>query len=185
MLKNYIKTSVRNLLKNISFSLINILGLALGMACSLLIWLWVQDERGIDSFHANDARLYRVYERSYHDNQVYAGYNTPGPLPEELKTVFPEVKYTTGMAWRTLNTFEGNGKILKESGDYGSPDFFSVFSYPLIEGHAETALNTPIDIAISRKMAEDFFGKPEAAIGQPLRLQNKKDLKISAVFENI
>ena len=185
MIRNYFKTAWRNLYKNKTFSLINILGLSLGMACSLLIILWVRDERGIDAFHKNDKELYSIFERQYHDGRIDAGHYTPGLLAEELKTVFPEVKYSTGMAWGELNTFEANNKIIKETGDYGSPDFFSVFSYTLLEGNAETALKSPLDIAISRKMAEDFFRSPEAAIGQSIRYQNKKDLKITAVFENI
>src|SRR5688572_3523757 len=145
MIKSYFKTAWRNLLKNKTFSLINVLGLSLGMSCSLLIILWVNDERNTDGFHKNDEYLYTVFERQYHDGVIDGGYYTPGLLADELKQVFPEVKYSTGMAWSDLNTFEGNNKILKHSGDYGSPDVFSVFSYPLLEGDAANALKTPVD----------------------------------------
>jgi ABC-type antimicrobial peptide transport system permease subunit len=185
MLRNYLKTAWRNLFKNKAFSTINILGLSLGMACSLLIMLWVWDEKGMDSFHQNDNHLYVVYEQQHHDGQIDGGYSTPGLLAEEVKQVFPEVKYSTAMAWGRFNTFEGNDKILKVAGDFGSPDFFSVFSFPLLAGTKETALKTTSDMAISRKMAEDFFGSVEAAIGQPMRYENRKDVKVSAVFENL
>jgi putative ABC transport system permease protein len=185
MLRNYLKTALRNLLKNKVFSFINVLGLALGMACSLLIWLWVEDERAMDAFHANDDYLYTILQRQYHDGVIDAAHHTPGVLPEELKIVFPEVQYATGGTWDELHTFEGNGKILKELGTYGSPDFFSVFSYTLLEGQPETAVKTPVDIALSRKMAEAFFGSVKAAMGQTLRFENKKDLTVTAVFENI
>jgi len=185
MIRNYLKTAWRNLFKNKAFSAINILGLSLGMACSLLIMLWVWDEKGMDTFHTNDSQLYIVYEKQYHDGQIDGGYYTPGLLADELKQIYPEIKYSTMMAWNELNTFEANQKILKETGDFGSPDFFSVFSFPLISGTAENALKTTTDIAISRKMAEDFFGSAEAAFGQAIRYQNRKDLKISAVFENL
>jgi putative ABC transport system permease protein len=185
MIKNYIKTACRNLLKNKTFSLLNILGLALGMACSLVIWLWVQDERSIDKFHVHDENLYAILQRQYHDGLVNASHNTPGLLADELKLVFPEVRYATGGAWEELHTFEGNNKVLKELGSYGSPDFFSVFSYSLLEGQPETAVKLPNSIALSRKMAEAFFGSPKAAMGQTLRFENRKDLTVTAVFENI
>jgi len=185
MIRNYFKTAWRNLLKNRTFSLINILGLALGMTCSLLMLLWVSDERKMDAFHENDKRLYTVFERQYHDGQIDAGYYTPGVLPDEMKITLPEVQYATGMAWNELNTFEANEKIMKEEGNYAGADFFNMFSYTLLLGDVSTALKSPVDIAVSRKMAEDFFGSPEEAMGKSIRYQNQKDLKISAVFENI
>ena len=185
MFRNYLKTATRNFLRNKTFSAINILGLSLGMMCSLLIVLWVRDEQGMDKFHDNDENLYIVFERQYHDGVVDAGYYTPGVLPAEMKTVLPEVKYSTGFAWSDQVTFEANSKILKQNGNYGSPDFFSVLSYPLLHGQPETALKNSVDIAISRKMAVAFFGSPEAAFGQSIRYNNKKDLHIAAIFEDV
>ena len=185
MFKNYLKTAWRNLVKNRAFSIINILGLTLGLTCSLLIMLWVHDERSINAFHELDDRLYTVFERQYHDGIIDTYYNVPGLLAEELKTVFPEVEFASGMGWNELATFEFNGKILKEDGNNAGPDFFKMFSYPLLAGDANSALKDPVDIAISRKMAEDFFGSPEEAMGKSIRYQNTKDLKVSAVFENI
>ncbi len=185
MFKNYLKTAWRNLVKNRAFSIINILGLTLGLTCSLLIMLWVHDERSINAFHELDDRLYTVFERQYHDGIIDTYYNVPGLLAEELKTVFPEVEFASGMGWNELATFEFNGKILKEDGNNAGPDFFKMFSYPLLAGDANSALKDPVDIAISRKMAEDFFGSPEEAMGKSIRYQNIKDLKVSAVFENI
>ena len=185
MFRNYFNTALRNLIKNKAFSLINILGLSLGISTSLLILLWVGDEKMMDNFHTNAPNLFTIFERQYHDGIFEARHNTPGPLAAELKQVFPEVKYATGMSWDELQTFEGNNKILKQQGAYASPDFFSVFSYPLIAGEAENAVKTTIDIAISRKMAETFFGGPGEAMGKTLRFSNKKDLKVSGVFENV
>src|SRR5688572_14709873 len=107
MLRNYLKTALRNLLKNKIFSFINIFGLAIGMTCSMLIWLWVEDERAMDAFHANDDYLYAIVQRQYHDGVVDAGHFSPGVLPEELKIVFPEVQHATGGAWDEEHTFEG------------------------------------------------------------------------------
>jgi putative ABC transport system permease protein len=189
MIKNYFKIAWRNLIRNKAFSAINILGLALGLACSLMIMLWIQDERSIDGFHANGNQLYQVYERQYYDGKVKASYPTQGLLAEELKENIPEVQYASGMDYAsqpgTSNTFQAGDKINKMQGSFAGADFFSMFSYPLLQGTAKTALNTPEGIAISRRMAEYFFENPAKAIGQTIRFDNKEELQVTAIFENI
>lgn len=185
MIKNYLKTALRNLWRNKSFSLINILGLSLGITCSLLIMLWVYDEYSKDSFHKNGAQLYSVFERRYNEGVIGAGFATQGLMADEMKRVLPEVQYATGYAWNRLSTFEANNKILKENGNHANADFFKMFTYPLLKGNPTTALQSPVDISISKKMAEDFFGSPEEAMGKTIRYENKKDLKITAVFDNV
>ena len=185
MLKNYLLVALRNLRNNKAFSLINILGLALGMTCSMLIMLWVSDEKNKDGFHKNKERIYSIYERQYYDNKVEAFHGTPGVLPDEVKKVLPEIQYSSGMAWIEERTFQFGDKMMKMQGNHAGEDFFRMFSYRLIEGRAESALNTPDKIAISRKMAENFFGSPKAAIDKVIRFENRTDLKVSAVYENI
>jgi predicted permease len=185
MLKNYFLIAIRNLKKNKVFSFINILGLALGMACSLLILLWVQDEKGIDAFHANGNRIYSVYERQSFDKKMDAFHGTPALLADEMKRVLPEVEYASGFAWTGQNTFQAGDKIQKESGNRAGADYFKIFSYPLLAGNISTALDAPVNIAISRKMANDFFGNPQAAIGKTIRYENSKDFTVTAVFENL
>jgi predicted permease len=185
MLKNYFVTAWRNFWKNRTFSFINTAGLALGMTCSLLIMLWIQDERKIDSFHENKEHLYSIYERQYYDGKVTAFHVTPGMLGEEIKKVMPEVQNAANMAWIDKSTFTAGDKVMKYEGIPAGKDFFKMFSYKLIAGQPETALNTPLSIAISRKMADNFFGGPAKAIGQTLRYQDKKDLKVTGVYEDI
>jgi len=189
MIKNYLKTAWRNLRRNKAFSVINISGLALGLTCSLLIILWIQDERSVDGFHKNGKLLYQVYERNYYDGKVEASYPTQGLLAEELKKLIPEIEYASGFEYAsapgTLSTFEANNKVNKMAGLYAGADFFSMFSYPLLQGTAQSALNSPGGLAISKKMAENFFGSAEKAIGQLIRFENKDELKVTAVFENI
>ena len=91
MFKNHLITAFRNLWKNKAFSAINIMGLALGLACSLLIMLWVNDEYQVDSFHRNGSQLYSVYEKQYRDGKVDAFFGGPGILADEMKRVLPEV----------------------------------------------------------------------------------------------
>ena len=189
MLKNYFKIAWRNLIRNKAFSTINILGLALGLACSLLIMLWVQDERSVDAFHMQGKQLYQVYERQYYDGKVEASYPTQGLLAQELKKVIPEVQYSSGLEYAsapgTRNTIEVDGKVNKMQGCFAGEDFFNMFSYPLLQGKPSTALNAPGAISISRNMAEHFFGSPEKAIGKMIRFENKESLLVTAVFENI
>jgi hypothetical protein len=185
MIKNYFRIAWRNMIRNKAFSIINILGLALGLACSLLIMLWVQDERSVDGFHVHGRQLYQVYERWIHDGRVDADYYTQGLLADELKRVLPEVQYASSLERSWGFTFQAGNTIIKMNGGSAGADFFRMFSYPLLQGSPETALNAPGAIAISRRMAEAFFGSPEKAIGKPIRLEDRKDLTVSAVFENL
>jgi len=189
MIKNYFKTAWRNLVRNKAFSAINLSGLALGIACSILIMLWVWDERKVDAFHDHGRYLYQVYERNFYDGKVEAGYPTQGLLADELKRNIPEVQYASSYDYAsapgTQSTFEAAGKINKMEGVYVGEDFFRMFSYPLLQGNAQTALTKYESIAISRKMAELFFGNVHEAIGKTIRFENKENLIVTAVFENI
>ena len=185
MIKNYLLVAWRNLVRNRTFSTINILGLALGLACSLSILLWVQDERSVDAFHRNGDRLYYVFERNYMGSKLQTWYWTQGPLADELKKEVPEVQAATPMSWSDVHTFAAGNKILKEDGFATGADYFTMFSYPLLEGSAKDALNSPDGLAISRKMAVAFFGSPAAAIGKAIRYENKKDFMVKAVFEDL
>lgn len=186
MFTNYVVTALRNLTRNKVFSSINILGLAFGMTCSLLILLWVRDEYSVDAFHKNGSQLYAVYERQFTDDKVEAGYYTPGLLGAELKKKIPEVVYVSSARQSNdISTFEVRDKILKEQGNFAGEDFFKMFSYPLLLGNAQTALTSPSAIVISRKMANDFFGSPEDAMGKPIRYENEKNYIINGVFENL
>ncbi|WP_232541089.1 ABC transporter permease [Spirosoma endbachense] len=185
MLRNYLKIAFRNLVKNKTFSGVNILGLALGMACSLLIMLWVQDELSIDAFHANKQQLYRIYMREYFSGKVQGVIWTPGPLADELKKSIPEIQLSTPYEWVSDQTFSVGSKVNKQATNAASADFFKMFSYKLLQGTPEAALKDRNSLAISRSMAESFFGSPEAAIGKTIRFDNRKDLLITAVFENI
>jgi putative ABC transport system permease protein len=183
MLKNYFLIAIRHLRNNKIFSLINIVGLGLGMACSLLILLWIKDERNMDKFNTNSSRLYSVFERQYFDNKVDAFHSTPGILADEMKRVLPDIQYASGFAWDEQSTFQVGNHIMQDTGNHAGMDIFKMFSYKLLTGNASTALNTPVKIAISKKMARDFFGSPESAIGKSIRYENRKDLTVSAVYE--
>src|SRR5579859_432851 len=189
MIRNSLTIAWRSLSRNKRVAAINIFGLGLGITCSLLILLWVRDERKVDAFHANGSRLYQVYERSYFDGKADAGYATQGLLAEELKRVIPEIQYASGMDYvsapGTKATVAANNKVTKMTGFFAGKDFFTMFSYPLLQGSAAAALDEPGVIAISRDLAADFFGSPENAIGKTILFNNEQSLKVTAVFENI
>ncbi len=185
MIKNYMKIAWRNLVRHKAFSMINILGLSLGMTCSLLIMLWVQDERSVDNFHANAKQLYHVVERNFFEGKVEAAYITQGLLAEELKKTVPEVQHAASIEPNTLHTFQTGDKVAKMEGSWAGADFFSMFSYTLLQGTPSTALQTPGGIAISRKMADQFFGTADKAMGKTMRFENKEDLQVTAVFDNL
>ncbi|MBS1501272.1 MAG: helix-turn-helix domain-containing protein, partial [Bacteroidetes bacterium] len=153
MFKNYLKIARRNLSRNKASSLINIGGLAVGLACSLLILLWVQNEYAMDAWHRNEARIYTLYERVYIGHKASAGYGTAALIADEMKKVIPEVQYATQFDWGTKNTFQVGEKIAKLNGHFASADYFKVFGNKLLQGNAQTALNTPSSVSISRKMA--------------------------------
>lgn len=185
MIQNYLKIAWRNLLRNKFFSTLNILGLALGMACSILILLWVQNELSIDDYHANSNRLFAVIERQYYDHKVVGQYATPGVLGAELKKVVPEIQYAVNTNIGYLSTFQVGNKILKLEGGYADADVFKMFSYHLLAGSPQSALNAPANIAISKKMAGEFYGSPQAAIGKTIKFQNKQNFTITAVFDDL
>jgi len=183
MLKNYLLVAIRNLTRNKAFSFINIFGLGLGMACSLLIFLWVQDEQGMDTFNQHK-NIYDVYERVFSEGKVEGGPWTPGLLATELKRTVPEIKYASGF-WNTDDEtlFSVGDKNISLRGCHADSDFFKMFSYPLLEGSAAQALATPDAIAVSKTMAADFFGSPAAAIGKTIRYNNTEDFSITAVYD--
>ncbi|MFT4018043.1 MAG: ABC transporter permease [Agriterribacter sp.] len=189
MIRNYFKIAWRNLTRNKAFSAINITGLALGLACSMLIFLWVNDEKSIDNFHENGRKLFQVYERNFYDGKVDAGYSTQGLLADELKRNIPEIQYTSGFEYvvapGTLSTAEANGKIIKMLGFFADADFFNMFSFPLLRGKAQASLQSPDKIAISRKMAEQFFGSADNAISKTVLIDTKAEYTVAAVFENL
>ncbi len=189
MFGNYFKVAWRNLIRNKAFSVINILGLTVGLVCSLLILLWVWDERRIDNFHEQGNRLYLVYERQFVDKEVFASYKTPGMLANEMKHAIPEIAYASNFSWIDDSpdrfAFEGNNKILKFDACYADSDYFKMMSYPLIEGNVATVLNTPGSVCISEKMAKSFFGSAAAAMGKTLRYDNRNNLVVTGVFKDL
>ena len=185
MFKNYFSVAWRNILRSKTFSFINIGGLSLGITCSLLIFLWITDELNVDKFNSKPD-VYNVYERVFSEGKVDAGPWAPGNLAAELKQQIPEIKYASGFWINFSETlFTLDDKKLNYKGVSADSDFFKIFNYTLLKGNATTALNGPDAIAVSRRIAEAFFGNVDAAYGNTIRMDNRKDFRITAVFENL
>ena len=182
MLKNYFKTAWRNLTKSKAFSLINIFGLTLGVTCSILIFLWVQDELGYDGFHKNGDRLYTVIT---HDKGKDGSINnsmssTPGLLADALKKQVPEVEGAAMVVWEDDMVFTVGNKIAKEKGRYAGQDFFTLFSFPFLQGNPGTALSAPDNIVLTQRLAGNYF-QGQDPIGKIVRIDNKRDYIVSGV----
>jgi putative ABC transport system permease protein len=199
MLRNYFKIAWRNIIRHKTNTAINVIGLALGMTCCLFIFLWVKDEKNIDNFHEKEKNLYAVYLNTNLNGKVVSSYTTPELFTnnkpdfvlEDISRSAPEIKklvfYATGydLPWGHAETIQVGEKIIKLEGSRAGSDFFKLFNYPLIEGSRETALKDMYSMAISKKMAELFFGSPGNAIGKTVRYENRYNFQVSAVFENL
>ncbi len=186
MLTSYIKTAIRNLKKYKGYSFINITGLAVGIACCILILLWVRDELSFDGFHAKADSLFRVVEEQiYTAGEIFPVAVTPAPLAPALKDEFPEItdtcRYTT--APRFLVRYEDN-RFYESGLGMADPSFFTMFSFPLVKGDPETVFKQLNAIALSESMAEKYFGQ-EDPIGKVLRLENQFDLIVAGVMQDI
>lgn len=184
MLKNFFVVAIRSFFRQKFYSFINVLGLTTGLACTLFIFLWINDEVNKDKFHAEVDHIYQVFTNLKWDGEVITWENTPGPLAEEIKSSIPEVKAVA----RTWNVGQEallvDEKNFLEQGYYADPEFFQIFSFPVVQGSAATPVQAKSDMAISRRLAQKLFGN-EDPIGKTIRLRNKYDQKITAVFENI
>jgi putative ABC transport system permease protein len=185
-ISHYFKTGIRNLLRHKVFSLINISGLALGMTCSLLILLWVKDELSFNRFHKNLDQLYRVMEEQhYPGGEDLFTSSTPGPLASALKEELPEVKESVKFTWEMEQLLTHGEKVFKEKGLYAEPGFFTMFTFPFLQGQPEKALSQPHSIVISEKVAQKYFGSAGAAFNQTLKVNNQDNYKITGVVQDV
>lgn len=184
MIKNYLKSAWRNIINNKTFSLINILGLALGLSCSIIIVLWLNSEREMDKFHQNGKRLYRVMENQFYDGNISTFPSTPGILAENIVKDVPEIEMASQFLWEEQPLFTVGDKFDKEKGRYVQKDFLKMFSYKLIKGSAASALDRPDGIVINQELADKYF-KGQDPIGKMIRIDNKADVMVTGVLDEI
>jgi len=178
MLRNYLKTALRNLWRNKGFSAINILGLTIGMASSLLILLWVRNELSYDRFHAYADRIYRITV----DASGFKAAVNPAGMPAGLQASMPEIRSVLRVAHERSVLFGAGTREFEEPGVlFADSNFLQFFSYPLKEGDVKTALQRPDAVLLTGAMARKYFGT-DAAIGKTLKMNNDLLLTVTGIL---
>lgn len=172
MLKHMLTIAFRSVRKHRSSFVINLVGLSTGLAFAFLLYLWVQDERAVDKFHANDERLYQVLQKSIENGQIRILENTQGPLSEAMEKDLPEVEKSV-MVMNLVRegmdiTMKSGVNSFKSACLFSSRSFFEVFTFPLIQGESAAVLKEKNSVVISEDMALKLFGTTEAALGKPI-----------------
>lgn len=186
MLRNYLKIAVRNLWKNKVYSGMNIVGLALGLACCTAIGLYIVDELQYDRFHTNFDRIYRLAEHQKQADGWHDVVVTPGPLAPALARDFPEVAQTLRIGkWGGVI---GQGRQVAEAEQMliVDPSFFSLFNFPLVAGNRQQVLRTPNELVISESMAARLFGANWARLGilgKPVSFNGESSFTLSGVVK--
>lgn len=184
MLTNSIKIAFRSLWKNKGYTFLNVAGLAIGMACSFLAALWAYDELTYDQFHAHYETIYQVGRNTERDGEVVTNKNTPYPLAEGLKQTYPDIALASRVEYPFSRLLTADDKKIYREVILADPDFLKMFTFPLLEGSATTALSNPRSIVLSRKTATSLFGD-ENPLGKIVRFNNKIDLKVTGVLADV
>jgi putative ABC transport system permease protein len=186
MLKSYFKTAWRNLVLGKSFSIINILGLSIGMAGAILILLWLQNEISFDKFHINKDRLYEVYGLTDIPNvKPFAIPQTSQPLGPALKQNYPEVEAETRVKDISSFLFTANNKSFTGiKGSFVDPSFLQMFSFPLKEGNKDEQLKNVYSIVITEKLAKKLFGDGDA-MGKNIKIDSVDNFTITGVLKDL
>lgn len=183
MFRNYFKIAVRNLLKNSTYSAINIGGLAIGIAATILIVLWVWSEVSYDRFHDNASQLGQFWVNDEFSNKTISSQAVPYAAYEFFKTYDTRIKNTATAHWPYSHLLTvGDVKVRKE-GQFASHEFLHMFKFPVVKGSID-ALKDPGSIVLTESMAKTLFPKEEA-LGKMVRLDNEYDLKVGAILQDL
>jgi putative ABC transport system permease protein len=194
MIRNYFRISFRSLKRNPGYAAMNILGLAIGIAVCLQIFLMINYETSFDNFHINKDRIYRVLTEYHHadSKDIFYGKGVPFGLPNTIKSSLNSIEEVAPV-WAEYNdqvqiTNGQNGLLNKFKEEYGifftTPDFFKIFNFPLVAGSYES-LKDPNNALLTQETAEKYFGSWKEAMGKTLKLNNTEPLKVSGILANI
>jgi putative ABC transport system permease protein len=184
MAKNNLKISLRGLFRNKGYSIINITGLAIGMAASILILLWIVDELSYDKSHSNNDRIYHVMTRAKNNSGVQTWGRTSMLLAPVLKANFPEVEKVARFNDVSAFIFHAGDKHLPANGMMADPDILQIFSYPLLQGNKISALNSPRSLVITESFAKKLFGSTNA-MGKAVRVDSNAHFLITGILKDI
>ena len=183
MFKNYLKVAIRNLKKHKTFTILNALGLSVGLAASLFLLLASQYEIQYDQYHVNKDNIYRMSD-VINASATQSNENATVPLPwgPEMKRVFPEIKMVARL-YRVNHAVKNGDNFINESFNYTDPELFEMFTYKLIKGDPKTVLTQPNSVVISQRIADKYF-KDEDPVGKELQLPNKA-MTVTGLMENM
>ena len=185
MIRNFFLTAVRNISRHKGFTFINVSGLAIGLAASLLILLWVQDELSFDRFHENAGSIYRVEEDQFYSGERYHVTVTPHPSGPVWRERIPEIIDQTRINRLPRLLFRTGDNVFFESSVVAADSgLFKIFTLPFQNGDPETALKDPHSIVLSEKLAEKYFGDANP-LGQTITLENKFQFMVTGVMKDI
>jgi len=188
MFRNDLKIAWRNLIKDRQFIFLNLLGLSTGIACTLLIYLWVHDEYQFDKFHEKDSQIYQLMEHRKSAGQVTIADESSGILAETIAAQMPEVEYAAAeapAAWFQKFTVSVEEKNLKATGQYVGKDYLNIFSFKLLDGKPDKVLTDKNNIVISDELAKKLFNTTENLIGKKILFQHDQIFFVSGVFEKV
>lgn len=189
MIRNYLITALRNFRRHKGYSFINVTGLAIGLACSFFILLWVQDEMSYNKFLPEGDQVYRVMRHTIFGGRKGTSSSMPKPIAQVLVDEYPEITHTVLMSWSNEMVLDYNNQAFRSEGRYFGSDFFTVFKFPLICGDPASALLDPESIAISESLAERYFGadwmQKKDLLGSIINVDHRLNAKLTAVFEDV
>lgn len=186
MFKTNFKTAFRNLWRNKTYNTLNILGLAIGIACAGLIFLWVEDEMAFNDAHVKKERLYRINVNKRFDNRVFTMGSTPRPMAAALKSEIPGIANTaraSDVAQHALFSFAD--KSMYASGRYVDAELFSMFTLPFVQGNASNAFTQLHSLVITESTAKKFFGEDKNVMGRTVRVDNEQDFVVTGVLKDL
>lgn len=184
MIKNYFKIAWRNLFRNKGFSATNLLGLTIGITCTILISLWVKDELTYDKFHSNYNSIYRLYANRDFNNQVFTDENMVLPLASTIEKAIPQIKYAVVTTHKQPHILAYGEKKIKKEGNTVGDHFFKMFSWKFIKGDAATALPDANSIVLTQSTAKAFFGNDDP-INKVIKVDNEYDAKVTAIVADV
>src|SRR6266700_3538227 len=184
MLKNYFKIAWRNLFRNKGFSVTNILGLTIGITCTILIFLWVQDELAYDKFHSNYNNIYQVIANRNFNNQVFTDRNIVFPLVRSVEKGYPQIKNAVVTTYNESHVLTYGDANLKKSGYTVSEHYFDMFSWNFLKGNSATAISDPYSIVLTQSAARALFGDADP-INKVVKIDNDGNAKVTAIIADL
>lgn len=184
MFKNYFKTAFRNFGKSKGFTFLNISGLAIGIACAGLIFLWVKDELTYNDYFSNKENIYKILNNQTYDGKTFTFNSTPGPLAGALREEVPGIRFSARATWKMPKPFTKDENSINAGGMFVDPSFLKIFHLKFVRGSAAGALSDLKSLVLTEKMAKNLFGNEEP-MGKEVRTEKNELFKVTAVVKDV